>query len=528
MRVPSARQRVGARQLRKQHPRIEEAEGLAGQVRVRREVVREVALHVGGVAQIDAQDRDRTAPATARRDPRNSMSAQHHEMSRNATSRLLAQLMPIPGGIGVEPARDARRRRRRSARRRSGDRPGRAGPATGGDSAPRRPCCRPTASASSGSMPAPVIAAGARRPETGSRCQSIGSPNESRGSRAGRSARPHASSAMLHGLVARRRYPVDQEAAVRSLTAPSKKWRAPPRRHGAAPRGREARCVGAERPAARATITSALEPLARLPDVPDDQLVGAACAPDAGSSPAPSRVGGGPLVAHRSHVYASTSARAWRAIRKARTGYSSTTVSALAMAGGIVRRHEQPGFAVADASPRCRRSRSTRPAGPPRRPRAPTAADCRRPTRSRRRRRPRSSSGISIGSTRPDEAIPFSPSGRLAAAAGRLAAVSGDGQGGRRESVPHHRERFERDVDPVVGLEIASRQETRARRHPVAVPEAASCPPRSGRHAPGSRGARTPRAGTPTAPRSRARAPARDGRGHPSARDGPRPRRCGS
>ena len=47
---------IGARQVGKDQPRVDEAEGLAGQVRVRREVVREIALHVCGVVPDRADD----------------------------------------------------------------------------------------------------------------------------------------------------------------------------------------------------------------------------------------------------------------------------------------------------------------------------------------------------------------------------------------------------------------------------------------------------------------------------------------
>ena len=100
------------RQFGQRAARDVQRQRLAEQMRVRAEVVREVALDVRQLAIEREQqiDEPRRVRRRCRRLPAKKCSAQIHDSERNASSSMLAQLMPDERRVRVEPARRARRR----------------------------------------------------------------------------------------------------------------------------------------------------------------------------------------------------------------------------------------------------------------------------------------------------------------------------------------------------------------------------------------------------------------------------------
>ena len=206
----------------------------------------------------------------------------------------------------------------------------------------------------------------------------------------------------------------------------------------------------------------------RPPASPTGQLVGA------GAREAPDHAGLPQYAAAhwsrtRSHVNASTSERAASHPQGA-VRILEHDGQRLGHGGRILRRHDQPGLAVADqrgdVARRGRDDRQTRGEGLEHRQRL-VVDD----------RGVHEDVGGLVdarhlgGLDAPHEADPVLAELGRSPQSRPLAPVSGDRQGRRRESVSHQRERFERGVDPVVGLEISRREEARVRRHPIAVAE---------------------------------------------------------
>ena len=221
--------------------------------------------------------------------------------------------------------------------------------------------------------------------------------------------------------------------------------------------------------------------------------------------------------------------RARRAMPHRRVGIVEQRDDGARHGGGIPLRHEDP-CRRPRASRRSRPSAWTPRAAPRRAPRGPRSADCRPASELTKM----SASSASARHARRLDA-PGEAHGPLDAQRGReppqglvLAAVARHGQRRLRVSALEQRQGPERVGHVVARLEVARRQEARPERHPIAVAKGASVHHVRDHPRAVAPSARRRRADTATARRSRRPSSATDGRAGPSARDGRRPRRCGS